>query len=50
MIGFCMGGAAAREFAVHYTDLWAAASPGAGFAETREFLKVFQNEQVAPPW
>jgi dienelactone hydrolase len=48
--GFSMGGAACWQFAVHYTDLWAAAQPGAGFAETKEFLRIFQNEKVAPPW
>jgi pimeloyl-ACP methyl ester carboxylesterase len=50
VIGFSMGGAACWQFAVHYTDLFCAASPGAGFAETKEFLKVFQKEEVAPPW
>jgi hypothetical protein len=49
MTGFSMGGAACWQFAVHYTDLWAAASPGAGFAETRRFLKFFQHEDVNPP-
>jgi hypothetical protein len=44
-----MGGAACWQFAVHYPSLWAAAAPGAGFSETAEFLKVFQNEKVAPP-
>ncbi|HEV8379690.1 MAG TPA: prolyl oligopeptidase family serine peptidase, partial [Tepidisphaeraceae bacterium] len=48
--GFSMGGAAAWQFAVHYTDLFCAASPGAGFSETKEFLKVFQNEPVKPAW
>ncbi len=49
--GFSMGGAMAWEFAVHYTDLWTAAAPGAGFAETEEFLKVFQKEDLsASPW
>ncbi|HEV8608373.1 MAG TPA: prolyl oligopeptidase family serine peptidase [Tepidisphaeraceae bacterium] len=48
--GFSMGGAAAWQFAVHYTDLFCAASPGAGFAETKEFLRVFQNEPVKPAW
>ncbi|HTU27702.1 MAG TPA: prolyl oligopeptidase family serine peptidase, partial [Pirellulales bacterium] len=48
--GFSMGGAACWQFAVHYPGLFAAAAPGAGFAETREFLRVFQDEQVAPPW
>jgi hypothetical protein len=48
--GFSMGGAAAWQFAVHYTDLFCAASPGAGFSETKDFLKVFQNEPVKPAW
>jgi hypothetical protein len=47
--GFSMGGAAAWQFAVHYSDLFAAAAPGAGFSETPDFLKVFQNENVQPP-
>ncbi len=50
MIGFSMGGAACWQFATHYTDRWAAASPGAGFAESARFLKVYANEAVAPPW
>jgi dienelactone hydrolase len=48
--GFSLGGASCWHFATHYAGLWAAAAPGAGFAETAEFLKVFQNETVAPPW
>jgi dienelactone hydrolase len=47
--GFSMGGAACWQFAVHYPGEFAAAAPGAGFAETKEFLRVFQNEPVAPP-
>lgn len=47
--GFSMGGAACWQFAVHYPGEWAAAAPGAGFAETKEFLRVFQNEPVTPP-
>jgi hypothetical protein len=47
--GFSMGGAAAWHFAVHYADRWVAAAPGAGFSETPDFLKVFQNESVEPP-
>jgi dienelactone hydrolase len=50
-IGFSMGGAAAWQFAVHYTDLFAAASPGAGFSESREFLHIPQAEVDAmKPW
>jgi hypothetical protein len=48
--GFSMGGAACWQFAVHFPTLWAAAAPGAGFAETREFLNDFQNEKVKPEW
>jgi pimeloyl-ACP methyl ester carboxylesterase len=48
--GFSMGGAACWQFAVHYPTLWAAAAPGAGFAETPEFLNNFQNEKVKPTW
>ena len=44
--GFSMGGAAAWQFAVHYPDRWFAANPGAGFSETPEFLKVFQQEKL----
>ena len=48
--GFSMGGAAVWHIAAHYPGLWAAAAPGAGFSETREFLNVFQNEKVQPAW
>jgi hypothetical protein len=48
--GSSMGGAACWQFAVHYAGRWAAAAPGAGFAETADFLKVFQNEPVKPSW
>jgi dienelactone hydrolase len=50
MRGFSMGGAACWQFAVHYAGLWAAAAPGAGFSETADFLKVFQDEKVQPTW
>ncbi|MBN8729896.1 MAG: prolyl oligopeptidase family serine peptidase [Acidobacteria bacterium] len=48
--GFSMGGAAAWHIAAHHAGRWAAAAPGAGFSETAEFLKVFQNETVQPAW
>lgn len=48
--GFSMGGAACWQFAVHFPTVWCAANPGAGFAETPEFLNVFQNEKVEPTW
>jgi hypothetical protein len=50
MRGFSMGGAACWQFAVHYPWVWCAAAPGAGFAETPEFLRVFQKEKVQPTW
>ena len=46
--GFSMGGAGCWQLAVHYPQLWAAANPGAGFSETTEFLRVFQNEVITP--
>ena len=48
--GFSMGGAACWQFAVHYSDRWFAANPGAGFAETPRFLNVFQRETLTPTW
>ena len=49
--GFSMGGAACWQFATHYPTLWCAAAPGAGFAETPEFLRVFQKEDTSnAPW
>ncbi len=48
--GFSMGGAACWQYATHFPTLWVAAAPGAGFAETKEFLNFFQNEKVKPEW
>ncbi len=48
--GFSLGGAACWQIAAHYPGHWAAAAPGAGFSETADFLKVFQNEKVLPTW
>jgi len=45
-----MGGASTWQFAVHYPDRWFAANPGAGFSETPDFLKVFQQETLKPTW
>jgi hypothetical protein len=46
--GFSMGGAACWHMAVHHSDVWCAAAPGAGFAETAEYLNV-ARERVPPP-
>ena len=49
--GFSLGGASCWHFATHFASRWAAAAPGAGFSETADFLKVFQNETLRPaPW
>ena len=45
--GFSMGGAAVWQFGAHYTDRWCGINPGAGFAETPEFLNLFQNEDMS---
>jgi pimeloyl-ACP methyl ester carboxylesterase len=50
MRGFSMGGAGCWQLAVHYPDRWVAAAPGAGFSETREFLRDFQKEDIKPQW
>jgi pimeloyl-ACP methyl ester carboxylesterase len=46
--GFSMGGAACWQFATHFPDVWCAAAPGAGFAESAEFLNI-ARERVQPP-
>lgn len=46
--GFSMGGAACWQFAAHFPGEWAAAAPGAGFAESVEFLRIKKDEM--PPW
>lgn len=45
--GFSMGGAATWHIATHHAGLWAAAAPGAGFAETGEYVKANLNDV---PW
>ena len=39
--GFSMGGASTWHLATHYPGVWAAAAPGAGFAETAAYNKAF---------
>jgi dienelactone hydrolase len=51
IMGFSMGGASVWHLAAHYASRWAAASPGAGFAETAIYAKVYDNKQALPrPW
>lgn len=47
--GFSMGGAACWQFATHFPGFWAAAAPGAGFAETREFMRLGTPQKPLPP-
>ena len=48
--GFSMGGASVWHLGAHYPGLWAAAAPGAGFAESAEFLDIYKTEAVKPTW
>jgi acetyl esterase/lipase len=47
LMGFSMGGAGAWHLGAHYADRWVALSPGAGFAETRRYQNL-RDEDV--PW
>jgi hypothetical protein len=48
--GFSLGGHSAWHLGAHFASDWAAVAPGAGFAETPEFLKFFANEKLEPSW
>ena len=49
--GFSMGGGSVWHLATHYSGLWCAASPGAGFAETPIFTKAdAPNKEQRPLW
>ncbi len=51
LMGFSMGGAAVWHLSVHYADVWCAASPGAGFAETRIYQKLAEKGEIEKtPW
>ena len=47
VVGVELGGAATWHIAAHHAGLWAAAAPGAGFAETAEYQKLNLNDV---PW
>jgi pimeloyl-ACP methyl ester carboxylesterase len=42
--GFSMGGAGVWHLAAHHPSFWVAAAPGAGFAETAEFQRIWSKE------
>ena len=48
--GFSMGGASAWHIGTHFAGLWAAVAPGAGFAESEQYLKLKLTGDSAPPW
>ncbi len=45
--GFSMGGAATWHIGAHHAGLWTAVAPGAGFAETPEYVKLKPEDW---PW
>lgn len=47
--GFSMGGGGTWHLASHYPSYWAAAAPGAGFAETAEFQRIW-SRGPQPSW
>lgn len=47
--GFSMGGAATWHLAAHHAGLWAAAAPGAGFADTAEYQNL-AAKGARKPW
>ena len=50
--GFSMGGASVWQFATHFASTWAAANPGAGFGDTKEFMKLgaTPDRPLPPAW
>jgi hypothetical protein len=48
--GFSMGGASTWHLAAHHAGLFAAASPGAGFAETPVYAGVYNDPIKPTPW
>jgi dienelactone hydrolase len=48
--GFSMGGASTWHLAVHYADRFAAANPGAGFAETPVYANIYKDPVKPTPW
>ncbi len=48
--GFSMGGAAVWHLAAHHAGEFAAASPGAGFAETTVYNGDYRTGKIKPEW
>ena len=49
-VGFSMGGASTWHLASHHASRFAAVGPGAGFAETAVYARVFDAGKEPPPW
>jgi hypothetical protein len=47
--GFSMGGGGTWHLGSHHPSFWAAAAPGAGFAETAEFQRIWTKDPK-PSW
>jgi hypothetical protein len=47
IMGFSMGGATAWHIGGHFAGLWTVVSPGAGFAETQIYAKVYDEKDAA---
>ena len=47
--GFSMGGGGTWHLASHHPSFWVAAAPGAGFAETAEFQRIWTKDPK-PSW
>jgi dienelactone hydrolase len=48
--GFSMGGASTWHIAAHHAGVWAAANPGAGFAETPIYAGISKESVKDAPW
>lgn len=50
--GFSMGGGSTWQFGSHFGGYWAAVQPGAGFGETKEFMKLgtTPDKPLPPAW
>jgi len=48
--GFSMGGASTWQLGAHYAGLWACVAPGAGFAETPVYSKIYKDPVKPTPW
>jgi pimeloyl-ACP methyl ester carboxylesterase len=48
--GFSMGGSCSWHLAAHHPDRWVVASPGAGFADTEHYVKIWEWQKQPPPW